>query len=337
MRIAVVGLGFMGMVHLKAIRNMSRHQFAAVVSASPEKLEGDLSKVAGNLGGPGEKMDFSGIGRYTDVEQCLADPNVDAVDLCLPTDLHVPVTLAALRAGKHVLVEKPMALSGEQCDLLIEEARKANRTLMVAQVLRFFPAYLALRDALPRLGSVRSAFFRRRCAGPAWAKWIVEKGQSGGGIFDLVIHDVDQCVQHFGVPEYVSATGFENLPAGVDVMEAQLYYGDGMVATISGGWHHPKSYPFSMEYTVVADQGTVEYSSAGREQPTLYRADGEKEILPLSDLDGYQAEIEYFLDCAEAGKEPEICSPKESADAVRLTRLLDESRAKNGEKVRCQF
>lgn len=336
MRIAVVGLGFMGMVHVKAIRNIGRHQLTAVVSASPEKLEGDLSNIAGNLGGPGEKMDFSGIGRYTSVEQCLADPHVDAVDLCLPTHLHVPTTIAALRAGKHVLVEKPMALTGEQCDLLLEEAQKAGRTLMVAQVLRFFPAYLALRDTLPRLGSVRTAFFRRRCAGPAWAKWLVSKEQSGGGIFDLVIHDVDQCVQNFGLPEYVSSTGYENLAAGVDVMESQLYYGNGMVATVTGGWHHPKSYPFSMEYTVVADQGTVEYSSAGRE-PTLYRADGEKEVLPLVDIDGYQAEIEYFLDCAEAGKEPEICSPKESAQAVRLTNLMAESRAKNGEKVRCQI
>lgn len=326
----------MGMVHLKAIRNLNGHALGAVVSDSEAKLAGDLSAISGNLGGPGEAMDFSRIGRYKTLEQCLEDSAVEAVDLCLPTHLHLPATLAAVAAGKHVLVEKPMALDGDECDRMIGAARDAGRTLMVAQVLRFFPAYLALRDALGGLGTMRSAMFRRRCAGPAWAKWIADKKHSGGGVFDLVIHDADQAIQHFGLPEYVSATGYENLAAGMDVIEGQLYYGNGAVVTISGGWHHPKSYPFSMEYTVVCDGGTVEYSSDGRD-PALYDADGEKHVLPLAPTDGYQGEIQYFLDCAAAGKAPEVCDPRDSAAAVRLTQLLAESRARNGEKVRCQL
>ncbi|HUQ95550.1 MAG TPA: Gfo/Idh/MocA family oxidoreductase [Bryobacteraceae bacterium] len=336
MRIAVAGLGFMGMVHLKAIRNIGNATLAAVVSEDPAKLGGDLSTIAGNLGGPGEKMDFSGIGQYSTLADCLADPNVDAVDLCLPTYLHEAATVAALRAGKHVLIEKPMALNGEECDRMIAEARTANRILMCAQVLRFFPAYLALHEVLPGLGNVRHALFRRRCAGPAWAKWLADKSKSGGGVFDLVIHDVDQCVQLFGLPEYVSATGYEDLERGVDVMDSQLFYAGGMVAAITGGWHHPKAFPFSMEYTVVADGGTVEYSSEGR-PPALYRADGSHDLLPLPAKDGYQAEIEYFLDCAANNRQPEICTPRDSAAAVRLTHLLSDSRAKNGEKVKCQI
>jgi predicted dehydrogenase len=336
MRIAVVGLGFMGMVHLKAIRNIGRHSLAAVVERDPLKRSGDLSKIEGNLGGPGEVMDFSSLAQYATLEECLADPNVEAVDICLPTHMHEAAAVAALRAGKHVLVEKPMGRNMAECEAMMAEAEKQNRVLMVAQVLRFFPAYLALRDVLPRLGAKRSAMFRRRCAGPAWAKWHVNKENSGGGVFDLVIHDADQCIQHFGLPEAISATGYENLPAGIDVIEAQLYYADGFTATISGGWHHPKSYPFSMEYTVVCDGGTVEYSSLGRE-PALYRADGEVEALPTPTTDGYQAEIEYFLDCAAEGKSPDDCSPKDSAAAVALTKLISESRVKNGEKVKCQL
>lgn len=281
-------------------------------------------------------MDFSAMGQYATLEECLADPNVEAVDICLPTHMHEAAAVAALRAGKHVLVEKPMGRNMAECEAMMAEAEKQNRVLMVAQVLRFFPAYLALRDVLPRLGAKRSAMFRRRCAGPAWAKWHVNKENSGGGVFDLVIHDADQCIQHFGLPEAISASGYEDLPAGIDVIEAQLYYADGFTATISGGWHHPKSYPFSMEYTVVCDGGTVEYSSLGRE-PALYRADGEVEALPAPATDGYQAEIEYFLDCAAEGKSPDYCSPKDSAAAVALTNLISESRAKNGEKVKWQL
>src|SRR6266705_2048334 len=85
MRIAVLGLGFMGSTHLKALRNVPGATLAAVVSSDDTKLAGDLSGIQGNLGGPGEKMDFSGAARYHTVQEALRDPNVDAVDICLPT------------------------------------------------------------------------------------------------------------------------------------------------------------------------------------------------------------------------------------------------------------
>src|ERR1043166_2399205 len=110
MLIAVLGLGFMGSTHLKALRKIPQATLAAVVSSDEKKLAGDLSAIQGNIGGPGEKMDFSGIARYSAIEEALGDPNVDAVDICLPTDQHAPVAIEALRAGKHVLVEKPMEI-----------------------------------------------------------------------------------------------------------------------------------------------------------------------------------------------------------------------------------
>src|SRR3989442_130779 len=141
MRIAVLGLGFMGSTHLKALRNAPGATLAAVVSSDENKLAGDLTAIQGNIGGPGEKMDFSGIARYRTVGQALRDPNVEAVDICLPSDRHAPVAIEALRAGKHVLVEKPMALDGETAARMIAEAERNQRILMTAQVLRFFPAY----------------------------------------------------------------------------------------------------------------------------------------------------------------------------------------------------
>src|SRR6266566_2745760 len=130
MKIAVIGLGFMGSTHLKALKNVPEAELAAVVSSDEKKLAGDLSAIQGNLGGPGEKMDFSAIKKYRTVAEALADRDIDAVDICLPTDLHAPVALAALRAGKHVLVEKPMALDGHTADLMIAESGRNNRVLM---------------------------------------------------------------------------------------------------------------------------------------------------------------------------------------------------------------
>ncbi|MBM3755105.1 MAG: Gfo/Idh/MocA family oxidoreductase [Acidobacteria bacterium] len=334
MRIAVVGLGFMGSTHLKGLHSVKGATLGAVVSADPKRRSGDLSAIQGNLGGPGEKLDFSNVAQYETPEQAFADPNIDAVDLCVPTDLHKPLTLAALKAGKHVLVEKPMALSLGECSEMLEAADAAGKILMVAQVLRFFPAYAALRAALRSggLGAVRSALFRRRCAAPAWSKWLKESDKSGGGVFDLLIHDVDMVYHLFGMPEAVTATGYENLNAGIDVITANFHYAEIGSVVVTGGWHHPKAYPFSMEYTVSTDGGTLDYSTDNR-PPKLYKADGEAEELQLDDVDGYAAEIQYFADCVNENKKPVICSPVESALSVRLALAMNESRAHGGSKV----
>ena len=337
MRIAVLGLGFMGSTHLKALRNVSGATLAAVVSADEKKLSGDLSDIQGNLGGPGEKMDFTGVSRYRTVDEALRDPRVDAVDICLPTDRHAPVAIDALRAGKHVLVEKPMALDGDTADRMIAEAERSGKLLMTAQVLRFFPMYAALKNVLERWGTVRSAVFRRRCGAPGWSGWLADPARSGGGVFDLLIHDVDMALHLFGPPQAVSATGYEALAAGIDVIAATLHYPSGIGVSIIGGWHHPRSYPFSMEYTVVGDNGTVEYSSAVGAGPVLYRADGESEPLPQAEKDGYAAEIEYFVECCRTGRQPALCPPRESAQAVALMRLLLEARTRNGECVPCKL
>lgn len=334
MRIAVLGLGFMGSTHLRALQRIPGVELLAVMDQDEQRLSGDLSSIQGNIGGPGERFDFSALKRYRTIEEVTGDPDVEAVDICLPTHLHRPATLAALRQGKHVLVEKPMALDGASCDEMIAEAHRQKRVLMVAQVLRFIPAYKCLVELVRggKLGLVRSAIFRRRCAAPTWGPWEFDAAKSGGGVFDLLIHDVDMCLRLFGRPEAISATGFEDLPHGIDTILAELHYpGIGFVA-VTGGWHHVGEYPFSMEYTVVAEGGTVEYSSA-RDGATLYRAGGGVEKLPSNGGDWYQAEIEYFLDCCKKGAWPELCPPEESAEAVKLALRMLESRARGGERL----
>lgn len=337
MRLAMVGLGFMGTTHLQAWRTVKDAELVAVVSDDPKQLEGDLSANTGNLNRQADsKLDFSSLMKYTNVEDALANPNVDAVDLCVPTHLHAPLAMKALRAGKHVLVEKPMALTGALCDEMVRTAEECGKTLMVAHVLRFWDAYQPLIEAkrTGRLGEPRSFVFRRRCAAPHWGQWLKDPGKGGGGVFDLLIHDVDMCVHLFGLPEAVSATGYEDLNAGIDLITAELYYpGIGSVI-VTGGWHHPKSYPFSMEFTASFQGGTIEFSTAGR-PATLYKADGEAEELTLPAEDGFAAEVAYFASCVTSGKQPERCQPRESAQSTKLALLLNEARQKNGERIPC--
>jgi predicted dehydrogenase len=334
MRIAMLGLGFMGGVHLRAWREAGA-TLTAVFSNDERQLTCDLSATQGNLGRPGERHDFSAVRKYRDLAAVLADPEVDAVDICLPTFFHEDVAVAALRAGKHVLVEKPMALEGSGARRMIAEAESAGKILMGAQVLRFFPEYVALRQAMPALGGVRGAFFRRRCAAPAWGGWLKDPAKSGGGVFDLLIHDVDMCVHLFGPPAAVSAVGHCDTAASLDILHGQLFYPFG-VAIVCGGWQHEGAFPFGMEYSITMDGGTIEYSSAGR-PPTLYTQT--EQALPLGcegqAADGYTAEIAYFIECSNAGRQPERCPPRESALALELMRALLASREREGERISC--
>jgi len=134
----------------------------------------------------------------------LEDPNIDAIDICLPTYQHSSVAIDAIRAGKHVLVEKPMALDAASARQMIAEAKAHDRVLMVAHVLRFFSDVYGLSASFCRrgaLGVARMAKFQRRCAAPTWSGWLADSQQSGGGVFDLLIHDVDMCLHLFGKPE----------------------------------------------------------------------------------------------------------------------------------------
>lgn len=338
MRVAVLGLGFMGSTHLKALRDVRDAELVAVYSQDEKKLTGDLTSVGGNLGTSGEKLDFSGVTLHRDLEGALSDPEIEAVDICLPTDLHETVAVGALRAGKHVLVEKPMALDGFAVDRMMGAASRFKRQLMTAHVLRFFPAYVALRQAVRRhqLRDVRFAMFRRRCAAPGWGGWLQDPGRSGGGVFDLLIHDVDMVLHLFGKPEALSATGYVDAAAGIDCLDAQFFYAHGGVVSVTGGWHHRGAYPFSMEYTVTLEDGTIEYNSNGK-APTLYSPDGSEKLLDGGTRDGYAAELEYFVECCRNGRPPELCPPRESADAVKLMLLVLEARSRSGRKMVCRI
>ena len=339
MRLAVVGLGFMGSAHLQALRSVPEAELVAVFDRSEKKLQGDFSDVQGNFGGLGANIDFGGVKRYRDLQALLENTGIEAVDICLPTHLHEPVVIEALRQRKHVLVEKPMAIDSSEAARMAAVAKTSGRVLMVAHVLRFMAGYEALRDILRggQLGEARFIEFRRACAWPAWSEWLSDPLRSGGAALDLLVHDIDIAVQLFGKPVSVSASGAFRPEQGIDVISAALHYGNGLDAVINGGWFHRGEYPLSMGYTLVADQGTLEFQS---DSPALrlYRDQGGKELIPLPEKDGYAAEIAYFVECCRDGAGyPERCPPEDSATAVALSELLREARKRSGEKVICRI
>src|SRR5262249_31439790 len=144
----IAGIGFMGMIHYLAGQRLRGAAVAALFSRDRKKLAGDWTGIRGNFGPPGTHVDLSSLTRYEDFDQVLADPAIDLVDICTPTHPHAPMALAALAAGKHVLVEKAISLTTHDADQMVQAAQKANKLLMVAHVLPFFPEFRFAAEAI---------------------------------------------------------------------------------------------------------------------------------------------------------------------------------------------
>ena len=139
-RIGIVGIGFMGMIHYLAAQKLKGAKVTAICSRDAKKRAGDWRGIRGNFGPPGTQMNLSRVKKYEELDELLADPDIDMVDVCNPTQQHAATALAALKAGKHVLVEKAIALDTKQADAMVKTAQHAGKLLMVAHVLPFFHA-----------------------------------------------------------------------------------------------------------------------------------------------------------------------------------------------------
>jgi predicted dehydrogenase len=170
-------------------------------------------------------MDLSAHRHYRRLEEMLADPNIDLIDVCNPTHLHPETAIKALEAGKHVLVEKAIALDPKDADAMLAAARKANRLLMVAHVLPFFPEFAYAADAIRggRHGKLLGAHFKRVISKPDWSAEIGDAAKTGGPAVDLHIHDTHFIGLVAGVPKQVFSTGIVSGDA-VDYLTTSYLY-----------------------------------------------------------------------------------------------------------------
>jgi predicted dehydrogenase len=322
MKLAVLGYGFMGSAHLAA---MQRIDGVTVNSVSSRTRPSADRPARGNL-----KLESGPLPEdvvwYPDWKEILKDPEIDAVDVCLPTDLHKEAILAALAAGKHVLCEKPMALNVEECDAILAAVKQSRQVFMVGQVLRFMFPYQYAADFIAQVGreAVTRCVLQRSTGYPGWGGWLGEEKRSGGAILDLLSHDLDQVLRTVGPPRLLSAVS----QGEVDTMRARLNYEDGLVVQVEGGWF-ASDVPFSASFEVETADTLLSFHEG-----TLRRRDaGGEHIVEIPQHDPYFDEIAYFIDCCRRNAAPKLCLPKESAAAVRLSNLLRASRDANGKEL----
>ena len=162
------------------------------------KLQGDWSKIIGNIGSEdnSQPVDLGKVKTYPDALELIADPAVQLVDICVPTHLHKTYVLAALKAGKHVLCEKPIARHTSEAREMLALSKKSEKAFMVGMCIRFWPEYQHAYQLVQsgKLGKIISATFKRvspSIAGNAWEDWFMKADLSGSALLDLHLHDTD--------------------------------------------------------------------------------------------------------------------------------------------------
>src|SRR5438552_19405 len=189
--VGIIGLGFMAATHIRAYRAVDGARVAAICNPSGRHLDGDFSKIVGNVGcNEPIRLDMTGVQASRNPAELIDNPDLQLIDICAPTRAHHELCLAALRAGKHVLCEKPLARSAHLAREIAAAAESAKGFFMPAMCLRFSPEWVWLQNAIRTgiYGQVLSARFRRVAEPPAWGqKNFFNGAESGGGLFDLHI------------------------------------------------------------------------------------------------------------------------------------------------------
>lgn len=328
-KVGCVGLGLMGKTHYDIYKAHPSTQVVAIADVDDAKLAGDWSKIPPAGPASAKPVNLSDIKKYKDADQLIEDPDVDLVDITLPTFLHFRYVMKALECGKHVLCEKPVALTVQEADKIATESERSKGKFMVAHCVRFWPEYEYLAQIIrgKKYGRVKSAMFSRRGTPPnwGWQNWLLNAKRSGGAVLDLHIHDTDYINYIFGIPKKVESSGVPGPSGGIDHILTQFDYGKSMLVSAEGGWAFHGSYPFEMKYTIIFDKATVEYSSRSNPTVKVYSSGGKVETPPIPGTSAYAAEIEYFLDCILKNQKPKTITAKDARNAVLLVRAEEKS------------
>lgn len=307
--IALVGQGYMAHTHAASYAALGRAADIAYV-CTPR---------------PGAPLEHAPRARFvTDLGVVLQDPAVDVVSVCTPTPTHAGIAVAALEAGKHVLLEKPIALDAADARRIADAAAGSRGVLMVAQVVRFFPGYEAVRRTVESgtLGTLLSVRAKRLSVRPDWAEWWQDEAQSGGVLVDFAIHDFDQMNLLLGRPASVHAVSHGTFGP----IETTIVYDGGAVGQVLSHCDLPVGTPFTSGIEVLGTHGMLDYTliagSATEGDPHAAGLPGtnivrtvtatERRVDDVPGTDPYTEQIAYFLDCVATG-EPPVRSPVNGA------------------------
>lgn len=243
----VIGLGFFGQKHAEVLASLPRVELRAVCTRQAARLQ----EMQRQLNVPKA---------YRDYHDLLADPKIEAVSVVTHVDDHVEPALAALRAGKHVLLEKPMARTARDCDRILAAAARAGTILMVGHICRFNPRYALARQRIQAgdLGQIVSLYARRNISA-ARSRTVLEKI---GPLLGDGVHDTDLMLWMTGarIESAYALTHSVRKLKHPDLGWAMYRFDTGAVGVIENVWMLPEGTPFRIQeqLEVIGTAGTVQ-------------------------------------------------------------------------------
>ncbi len=228
-KVALVGYGFAGrIIHAPLIRATEGLELVTVASSRVDDVHADLPDMT----------------VVSDLSAALADPSIELVVIATPNDIHASMAHEALEAGKHVVIDKPFALSVAEGESVLAHAERMGKIVSVFHCRRWDSAYLTLQSLRPRLGDLYQVVLRYDRLRPVVRdRWRERAGPGSGIWFDLGSHLIDQAISLFGWPEWISADIAGQRPGAQtdDYFHVTLGYGplrvilhSSMMTTIAG-------------------------------------------------------------------------------------------------------
>ena len=320
-KVGLIGCGFMGGMHsacYAALANLGV-KVTAVADVRREYAE--------NLA--------NGAEIYATGMELIEKADVDVVDVCLPTHLHAAHAVAAMKAGKNVFVEKPIAFKDEDMELILATEKETGAKVQVGQVIRQWTEYVWLKKTVDAgtFGKVKHAMFRRLSGRPEWAweGWLHQVDKSGGVAVDMHVHDVDFVRYILGEPDVVKAHAHRDAEGVIQQINAVYGYGNDVSVAVESGWDYPAEFPFTADFrvkfekaTVIGGGGVVNVYPLGG---AAYQAELEEEFQGdneiggnISSLGGYYNELKYFVEGLQGKNDLSVATVSEAIKSVQLVK-----------------
>lgn len=303
-KVGVLGVGGISGCHIPAWQKIPEVRLVALCDIRPQQTE---------------KYKDSGMHIYTDFEDMVANEELDILDICLPTYLHVEYSIKAMNMGMNVLCEKPISLNIEDVDRVYAAAKKNNVKFMVAHVLRFWNEYVYLKNIYDNktYGNFLCGSVKRLGNTPKWSwdNWMTDPDRSGLVPFDLHIHDLDFIVYAFGLPSDFKT--FRSKGKNEDSIHAVYLFDNGSYISADSAWYN-NDYPFTTGYRFQFERAVVEFDG---KTISIYESNGNistvgsdvtgDSCINLPPTNAYFDEIKYFTDCVIKDKPADIIKPEE--------------------------
>lgn len=322
-RIAIIGPGSICRTYLDALRNSEKVKVCALAGRDTEKGR--------NL------AEEYGVLYYADQESMYKEAAPDAVLICTPTDTHAEMVRKAIAHGTHVMCEKPFVLNANTAETLIKEAESAGIRLMVMQVVRFWPEYVKVKEMIDTgiLGEIKNVYLNRLSAHPTWCTWHRDPERSGGGLYDLHIHDIDYLYHVFGPVTSVYAVGKQEDSGCFNNVSTVLRFAGGESAVAEGFMNMTGTYEFTTNMRINGSAASMEmlnkkiYLENGEtmkaDQMILYKEDHAAETVLTEKYDPYMKEVEYFAECVLENKAMELVPNRDVVAVLRILGAIEES------------